>query len=228
MKTALLPLICSAALAGVALVVAGVDTYARVFTALGLPHVAVPLATDAKTRGEALFRAGDFEGAAAAFEEAGDAYNQGLAAAWSGDYASALVAWDRVLAGDPDDAETQANHSLVTSLLAGTKFDPVAPPVTEEKDGPSLLAEPGQGKGRASSTGDEAQNSKTGFWMPEIASEGLRRVPKIFDAQFVAANDRWLTTLEDQPGRYLRARLAAEQKSREAAGTALPQPEDPR
>ena len=63
MKTALLPLICSAALAGVALVVAGVDTYARVFTALGLPHVAVPLATDAKTRGEALFRAGDFEAA---------------------------------------------------------------------------------------------------------------------------------------------------------------------
>ena len=223
-----MPLACSAVLAGAALVAAGTNPYARVLTALGMPDIALSFATGPKTRGEALFRSESFDAAAAAFEEAGDAYNQGLSAAWSGDYASALVAWEQVLTENPGDAETRANHALVSSLLAGTQFDPVAAPDTDEKDGPSLLAEPGQGKGRASSTGDEAQNSKTGFWMPDITSEGLRRVPKIFDAQFVAANDRWLATLEDQPGRYLRARLAAEQKAREANGTALPIVENPR
>jgi Ca-activated chloride channel family protein len=52
-------------------------------------------------------------------------------------------------------------------------------------------------------------------------------VPHLFDAQYMAANDRWLATLEDQPGAYLRARLALEQKARIKAGTALPDPEDP-
>ena len=62
--------------------------------------------------------------------------------------------------------------------------------------------------------------------MPELAGSGLRRVPKIFDAQYIKANDVWLTTLPDEPGQYLSARIAAEQKARIAAGTALPQAED--
>lgn len=199
----------------------------RVLMAAGLPGAALPLLNDPRDRGEALFRSGDFARASAAFAMAKDDYNMGLASAWSGNYAEALVAWDRYIAMHPDDREVKANHALITGLLAGTEFQPVADPGAITREGPELLADPGQGGARAAGSGDEANNAKTGFWMPDIASEGLRRVPKIFDAQFVAANRRWLETLEDQPGRYLRARLAAEQKARGAAGTARPEPEDP-
>lgn len=208
------------------LVLAGAQPFGRVLMAVGLPNVALPLLEDPRHRGAAHFAAGDFSAAMTAFEAADDAYNHGLAAAWAGDYATALVAWDRHLALSPQDAEARANHALVTSLMAGTEFDAVEALDPREREGPTLLADPGQGGAKAASTGDEANNSKTGFWMPEITSEGLRRVPKIFDAQFVAANQRWLETLEDQPGRYLKARLAAEQKARLADGTAQPTPED--
>ena len=228
MSTRVAPLVAGAALLVTVAITAGTEPLGRALMVMGLPRAALPfLQTDA-ARGAALFSAGEFAAAAEAFRSADDAYNHGLAAAWAGDYPEALVAWDRVLAANPNDTEARANHALIASLLAGTRFDPVKAPDPRDRDGPSLQAEPGQGKARASSTGDGANNRKTGFWMPEITGEGLRRVPKIFDAQFVAADERWLITLEDQPGRYLRARLAAEQKAREAAGTALPEPEDPR
>jgi Ca-activated chloride channel family protein len=194
---------------------------------LGLPGIAARIAPDPDLRGAALYRAGAFAEAASAFAEAGGDYNLGLAAARAGDYATALVAWERVLAASPGDREALANHTLVAALLAGTEFDTAAPPADRDREGPAPLANPGQGKARAAGQGDEATNPKTGFWMPEMTSEGLRRVPHLFDAQYMAANDRWLATLEDQPGAYLRARLALEQKARIKAGTALPDPEDP-
>lgn len=206
--------------------VQGTAPVGRALSALGLPGAALPLLSDPGDRGAALFRAGRYDEATDAFVAAKDPYNHGLAAAWAGDYAAALVAWEQVLARTPDDSQTRANHAVIEGLLASMEFQAVARP-DDKPDDITLLAEPGQGKARAASTGEGANNRKTGFWMPEITSEGLRRVPKMFDAQFIAANDRWLDTLEDQPGRYLKARLAAEQKARVAAGTALPPAEDP-
>lgn len=221
------PLVLGAALTAGLVAVQGTEPVGRTLSALGLPRAALLFLDAPAARGAALFHAGERAAAAQAFADAGDPYNQGVAAAWAGDYATALAAWDKVLATAPNDRETLANHALVTSLLAGTEFDPVAEPKPHRKEtGIETQAPEGQGKGRASSDGDEANNAQAGFWMPEVTSEGLRRVPKIFDAQFVAANDRWLATLEDQPGRYLRARLSAEQKARVKAGTALPEPED--
>lgn len=218
--------IAGVVLLGLLFVTAGTEPLGRVLTSIGAPKAGLAFLSSPKAKGEALYKAGAFDLAAKAFEAADDNYNQGLAAAHAGDYAAALNAWDRVLAMNPADSEARANHALVTGLLAGTRFDPVAAP-DERKGDVASRAPPGQGKARAASTGDGANNKKAGFWMPEITSEGLRRVPKIFDAQFVAANQRWLATMEDQPGRYLRERLKAEQKARITNGTALPDPEDP-
>ena len=220
-------LLAAAVLAVGLLAAIGAAPLGRVLLAAGMPGAALPLLDDPADRGEALFRAGAFHDAAAAFQAAGDDYNHGLAAAWSGDYATALVAWDRYLALNPGDAEARANHALVTGLLAGTEFEPVGELKTEEKTGPELLTDPGQGGARAAGSGDDANNAQTGFWMPELNTDGIRSVRQTFDAQFVAANARWLATLEDQPGRYLRARLKAEQKERVENGTARPEPEDP-
>ncbi|MEM7177052.1 MAG: hypothetical protein AAF503_05055 [Pseudomonadota bacterium] len=215
------------ALVAMVLALDGTRPLSRVALGLGLSDLAAALTDDPGLRGEALFRAGRYAAAAGAFAEAGQAYNQGLAAAWAGDYATALVAWDRVLAANPRDQETRANHKIVASLLAGMTFDPVPRFKRRDREGETVEADIGKGKGRAEGEGDATNNPKSGFWMPEVAASGLRRVPNIFDEQFVAADRRWLATLEDQPGIYLRARLAAEQKRRDAAGTALPMAEDP-
>ena len=209
------------------LIVQGTAPLGRVMVHTGLSGAALPLLSVPGDQGAAHFRAGAFAAAADAFAEANDPYNEGLAAAYAKDYARALAAFDRRLLQDPNDVEAEANHALIAGLFAGTKFDPVAAPDNPNKSGEAVLAAPGQGKARAAGQGDEANNPKTGFWMPDLMSSGLRRVPKLFDAQFVAADQRWLTTLEDQPGVYLRARLLAEQKARIADGTALSDAEDP-
>ena len=215
-----------AALLALGLILGGRGGVAGAALEIGLPGLVAQTATTPAQRGAALFRKGDFTDAAAAFAEAGDDYNHGLAEAWAGDFATALVAWERAMAADPADRQARANHKLVAAFLSGNEFDPVARP--EDKDGEATLANPGQGKGRATADGDDATNQKTGFWMPELTSDGLRSVRQQFDGQFMTANRRWLATLEDQPGAYLRARLALEQKAREHAGTALPATEDPR
>lgn len=215
----------TAALAGA---LGGVEAFGRALLSLGLPRLALPLVDDPALRAVALYRAGDYHGAAASFATAGDDYNQGLAAAWAGDYATALAAWDRHLARHPRDREATANHALVTSLFAGTEFDPVALPPREIRDGPELPAETGEGNARASSTGSEATNTQAGFDMPELSASGLREVPNIFDAQYLAASERWLETLADEPGLYLKALIGAERKARAARGEAVAAPEDPR
>lgn len=220
--------IVGAILLATGVLLGGTGSVARVFMEIGLAHLAAKVSPAPGLRGAALFRSGSFEDAAIAFEEAGDDYNQGLAAAWAGDYATALVAWERALAADPADREALANHTLVTALLAGIEFEPVAPPDDRDQFDPEILANPGQGKARATAQGDDATNRAAGFWMPELSGQGLRTVRHQFDSQYMAANDRWLATLEDQPGIYLRSRLAFEQKARIHAGTALPETEDPR
>lgn len=228
MKNTGLITVLGAVLLGLTYVMAGPGPLGRVLVEAGLPEAAVSLMPDAATRGTALYRAGHHGEAADAFAAAEDPFNEGLAAAHAGDYARALAAFDRVLSANPADRQAKANHALVASLFAGTEYDPVTASDEQDRPGDSVLAKPGQGKARAAGEGDEANNPKTGFWMPDIVGSGLRRVPKMFDAQFIAADGRWLTTLEDQPAVYLRARLAAEQKARAADGTALPGTEDPR
>lgn len=214
------------AVALVALVAGGADAPGRLLLAAGLPGPAAAVLSDPMWRAVALERAGDHEAAAALFARAGDPYNHGVSAARAGDYAAALAAFDAVLSADPDDAAARANYDLVAALFAGTRFDP-AVVLIEDRVGPTLAAETGQGRARAGSTGDDVTNPQSGFAMPELVSTGLRRASQVFDAQHVAANDRWLATLTDAPGEYLAARLAAEQKQRAASGRALPPAEDP-
>ena len=222
------PVLAAAVLLGAAIAADGTDPMGRLMVRLGLPGTGAAMIADPADRGRALYRAGRHAEATIAFAEAGDAYNQGLAEAWAGRYSGALAAWDRALARDPGDAEARANHAIVRGLLAGTEFEPVPRPEDGDRDGPEMAAEIGQGGARAASTGDDATESRTGFWMPEVLASGVRTVANTFDAQYIAADGRWLTTLEDQPGLYLRARLAAEQKARETNGVALPPAEDPR
>jgi len=63
-------------------------------------------------------------------------------------------------------------------------------------------------------------------WRRISTDSGVRKVSKKFDDMFITASDEWLTTLLDQPGKFLAARLLAEQKRRHSVGLGVAVEED--
>ncbi|GAB5373731.1 MAG: hypothetical protein AcusKO_01930 [Acuticoccus sp.] len=85
---------------------------------------AATLFEDPAWRASALYRAGDYAGAAStlsSLESADAAYNRGNALAKSGDLEAALAAYDASLAIRPDDEDTRFNRDLVEKLLEKQK-----------------------------------------------------------------------------------------------------------
>lgn len=213
----------------VALGLGGLAPFGRLALAANLPGLALPLFTDPGWRGVALYRLGDWSGAAEAFREARALHDLGNAEARRANYAAALEAYD--IARAEGDADAAANFDLVSSYYAGLALDPDTPInwfATEKKEGVTAEAPTGKGLGRASSTGDNATNSGALPGLPELMSRGQARVRQVFDDTFMVANDRWLAQLSDVPGEYLEARIDAERKRRADLGLAPPEPEDPR
>ncbi len=205
----------------VALVIGGRDAAGRLALRAGLPGLAAPFLSDPRWQGIAAYRAGDWDAAAARFASADSPYDLGNAHARAYRYAEALIAYDEALARNPDDTDALRNAELVTELYGGTKIDGV--PLRfrlPEREGDTLAAPEGQGGARAQGTGDEATNTGTSFDAPQLRSEGVRRIPRMFDDKHIAASDRWLTGMPDEPAAYLRARLAAERKRRRKLGLA--------
>jgi len=227
MRLALVALAClaAAALSG------GTAPYGRLALVLGLPEMAVPLLPDAHWKGVALVRAGRLDEAAEAFGRVGpDAhYDRGVALARAGRFAAALEAFDMAMALNPADHAARANFDLIAAAYGGMAVDPDAVVNWEsDRDGPRVAAPTGQGSGRAAGTGDAVTNSGANMGLPLLFSEAEGAIRKVFDDKHVRANARWLETLEDVPGAYLGARIAAEHKRRAELGLAPPAPEDPR
>ncbi len=199
----------------------------RVLLALNLPGLAASLFEDAAWRGVALYRAGDFDGAAAAFKEAKSEYNLGNAQAHLGDYAAALEAYDvALIQGNPDAA---ANFDVVAAFYAGLGIDPEALGLLpERKEGPQMNSHIAEGNARAAGSGDEVTNANTMLGLAELDSRGRLGVRRIFDDKFMVADERWLTQLADVPGEFLKARISQEHKRRVKAGLSPPKAEDPR
>ena len=227
-----------AALAGavclLAAILAAGGTGAAVGRALlwiGMPGAAASVLSDPAWRGVALYRAGDADGAAAAFREARDWLGLGNAEVLREDYAAALEAYDRGrLAGDDRAA---ANFDLVAAFYAGLALDPAAEvawfATRDDLEGETVAAPIARGSARAASDGSAATNTGALIGLPELASSNLlqQAVRKVFDEKFMVANDRWLATLSDVPGEYLAERIRFERKRRAEAGLAPPDPEDP-
>ena len=208
----------------------GSDPFGRIATRIGLHDLAARLLIDPAARGAALYRAGHYDEAATVLADAGPnhAYPLGNAYAKMGDYAEALLAYDRALVREPGHADAHANFALIASLYSGTKLElnsGMAFP--DKREGATVAAPEAEGGARASGQGDKA-SAATDFFKPDLKT-GLeqRGVRQPFDDLFIAADERWLITLEDQPGKYLAARLKAEQARRRSLGTAVPEGSDP-
>ncbi len=222
-------LVLAIVLIGAAAFAGGAAPFGRLALALGLPSLAASVFDDPAWRGVAAYRAARFDAAVEAFREAGPAmaYNLGNALARTEDYAAALEAYDVAMARQ-EDPEAQANFDLVRAFYLGTEIE--AGSIVKwsaKKEGPSVQADVGQGSGRAAGSGDGVTNQGALIGLPELKSVGLLPIRKVFDDKHVVASPRWLATLEDVPGAYLRARILHEHKRRRKAGLQQPEAETP-
>ncbi|MDW4498644.1 tetratricopeptide repeat protein [Sulfitobacter sp. D35] len=213
-------------LAGVAMclllatLLGGTAPVGRVALALGLPGIAAPFFSDPYWRGAAAYRSGAFDAAAEAFTAAGPAalFNLGNAQAMRSEYAAALEAFDLALLRGPD-PQAQANFDLVRTFYGATALDPAAVIFRTEREGATEESFVARGAARGAGTGDEVTNTATAPDLLELESHGNLGVRRIFDDLRIVASPRWLATLEDVPGAFLGARIAAEHERRRKAGT---------
>ena len=205
-----------------AIALSGGAGFGRVLLAAGLPSLAVPFLEDPAWKGVALYRAERFAEAAEAFTQSGAAFNLGNAQVRAEAYAAALEAYDKAIEGG--DGKARTNFDLVTAYYTGLKVDPDGLIfANERKDGPKVESFIARGDARATGTGSEVTNTATVPGLLELESRSsVRRVRRIFDDTFMAADVRWLEQLSDVPGEYLKARIQAEHKRRVKLGvTAL-------
>lgn len=216
-----------AACLALALALGGTAPFGRVLLAAGAPELAAPFFKAPEWLGVARYRAGDMDGAAVAFKDAGETFNLGNTHARRGQYAAALESYDLTIARGDTDA--QANFDVVTAFYAGLLIEPDAAWVVRPRgDGPEEESFVARGNARTAGTGDEVTNTNTMMGLAELQSRGRLSVRRIFDDKFMVADDRWLEQLADVPGEYLAARIAQEHKRRAKLGLSPPEPEDPR
>lgn len=184
-------------LAAAALLAGGRDGATRVALALRWPALAARLAPDPVSRGVALYRAGDYPAADAAFAAAGRSatYDRGLSLAMTGRPALARAYFDAVLFANPADSAARDNRAVVDALV----------PVVQ---------------GRANRSGRIAALTTPPATPP---LETFASVSRPLDGAQLVADDAWLATLPDDPGSFLRLRLAEEFRRRLALGQTPPE-----
>ena len=192
--------ILAAAIAALAL--AGTQPLAKIALVAGMPGLAAPLLRDPAVRGVALYRAGDYAGADAAFRTAGrgSTYNRGLSLAATGDYPLSRAYFDAVLFANPSDSEARENRNAVNALIPPNRADANA----AGRIAATAIATPG------GSPVDE-----------------IKRLGRPLDEGRRIADEDWLATLPDDPGEFLRLRLAEEHQRRLAMGLTAPEEGDP-
>lgn len=209
----LLPLLI-AALALLAALAAGPEAAGRLALRAGFPDVAARLLETPRWRGVALYEAGRYAEADAAFRHAGRSatYNRGNSLAVTGNYRLAVAYYEAVLYVNEADADALANRALVEPLID------------------AVISRGGRAPGRMDTIADPDALPGVGTYEMKIQAlmRETRQQPRPRDTrQSVHAGEDWLTALPDDPGRYLKLRIAAERQRRIDNGTAVWQGGEP-
>ncbi|WP_128566543.1 hypothetical protein, partial [Methylobacterium crusticola] len=198
-------------------------------------------------RGTALARAGDLAGALAAFDAALARDPGDEDARANRDLVARLLETPDAPAG-PVAGAANARADETARYASKTQSDPNDPGATSSGEGlagnrEALAAadspgnakaartgraeqravDPGRGQARGSASDAEGGGRSGGgnASVSEVAEREVRRISKSFEAREIRPDRHWLATLTDDPGRFLRLRLQAEQARRREAGTAV-------
>ncbi|TPE50236.1 hypothetical protein [Amaricoccus solimangrovi] len=182
------------AVALAAMALPGRDAWGRLAYAAGLPGIAARLLADPSARGVALYRAGDYARADRAFAEAGR-----------------VATYNRGLG-----LAAIGNYALATAYFDAVLFaNPADSEARDNREVVAALVPPvigeGDRTGRMAARPTDPPGGRFSAVMRPI-DEGRR-----------VADDAWLATLPDDPGEFLRLRLADEHARRVALGLVPPQ-----
>lgn len=179
--------------------VAGPQSLGKIALLLGQHSLAAELLEEPGARGVALYRAGRYEEADAAFEEAGRSvtYNRGLSLAATGNYKLSVAYFNAVLFARPEDKEAEENRDIVGAMLTPIIGD-------------------GRGTGRIAALAARRKKHPEDDVLPGLANQ--YKVRRKTRARSTIASDEWLETLSDEAGEYLKKRLEAEYDRRKGLG----------
>lgn len=203
-----------AGLALAAIAAAGPSAWGRLALRAGAPDLAAALIEAPRWQGVALYAAGRYAEADRAFQAAGrgSTYNRGNTLALAGRYQLAADYFDAVLYADPADSDARANRALVERFIE-----------RRSGDGHGTWGKVGVADATVIPT-----NPGTYEMHIQALMRARPRLPRPSDSiQSVEATLDWLRTLPDDPGRYLKLRIAAEHAARERDGTAARPTGDP-
>ncbi|AWI87492.1 hypothetical protein C0214_03650 [Methylobacterium sp. DM1] len=126
---------------------------------------------------------------------------------------------------DDDIRSTSSGEGLAGNKEAGSSASlPGTSPVARRGKAEQQAIDSGKGQARGSAS-DAAGRGRQGAGSAMVAAapeREARRVTKSFEAHEIHPDRLWLQTLPDEPGRFLKLRLKAEQARRIEAGTAIP------
>ncbi|CAO4138568.1 Tetratricopeptide repeat protein [Methylorubrum thiocyanatum] len=124
-----------------------------------------------------------------------------------------------------DIRSTSSGEGLAGNKEASSSASlPGTSPVARRGKAEQQAIDSGKGQARGSAS-DAAGRGRQGAGSAMVAAapeREARRVTKSFEAHEIHPDRLWLQTLPDEPGRYLKLRLKAEQARRIEAGTAIP------
>ncbi|GLS42418.1 tetratricopeptide repeat protein [Methylobacterium brachythecii] len=120
---------------------------------------------------------------------------------------------------------TSSGEGLAGNKEAGSSESlPGTSPVARRGRSEQQAVDSGKGQARGSAS-DAAGRGRQGSGSAMVAAapeREARRVTKSFEAHEIHPDRLWLQTLPDEPGRFLKLRLKAEQARRIEVGTAIP------
>ncbi|RRH72327.1 hypothetical protein [Falsigemmobacter faecalis] len=180
----------------------GTAPFARLAFLLGLPGLAARVSDDPSVAGVGWYLAGDYPKGDDAFRRAGrnSTYNRGLSLASVGAYPLSVAYFRAVLFVNPSDSQARENMAYVSTLY---------PPVVGEANNAGRIKA-------------EAYKTHGG-----AVVEGVRRLERPLDEGGRVADAAWLAALADDPGEFLRLRLAEEHMRRLSLGLTPPEEGDP-
>ena len=250
----------------VALVLAGPPIVGHLLFAFGFRAAAAPLMRDPGWRGYELGRAGEWLEAARAFGNRKTyAYDRGVALTRAGLYEGALDAYDDALDADPEDEDARHNKALVQQILDKALTAPGAAKgnanarankerhhggegnqdgdtsstgvgYTGNKEGSTDASTQGGskvskiGKGQQGASGDNSEKAsgsagqasgkgRSGGDLADAITAQLAANQRKYSPAFTTLNVKptvaWLQTVTDDPGQFLKLQIRAEQKRRQ-------------
>ena len=212
---------------------------------LDAPASAAALFEDPAWRATAHYRNQDFKAAAEDFAASGgieNHYNRGNALARAGDLNGALAAFDQVLSSDPEHEDAAFNKALIERLLDQQSQEQDAS--DQDENGEQKPQEGGQGEEEQDAseqdpsqdaqnqqegdTEDDAQDSEAAREQPEsdqsqeeaaeTSEQAVQEADEALDPEEAQALEQWLKRVPDDPGGLLRRKFEQQFEERVRQG----------